>query len=307
MAHDHGGHSHHIDADSSERWLAVALALDLAFAIAEAVAGLLANSVALLSDSAHQLTDAAAIALALVVVRLARRPPSSRFTFGFQRGEILSAQVNGAALLVLAGIIGVESIRRLSAPIDIDGSLVIVVGLAGALVNGGAAWALARANRESLNVEGAFLHNLADLWSSLAAAVAGIAVVTIGFREADSIAALAVCLLMVFGGWKLLRESGRVLLEGTPKGMDSDEIGETLATQPGIVEVHDLHVWEVTSGFPALSAHVIVPPGEDCHQRRRELGDLLVQRFGIEHATLQVEHERTQDLIRLETELPGSS
>jgi len=304
MGHDHV-HSHGIDARSSERWLAVALALDLGFAATEAVAGVLGDSVALLSDAAHQATDAAAIALALTAVRLARRPPTSRFTFGLQRSEILSAQVNGAALLVLAGIVGVEAARRLSSPPDLDGELVIVVGLVGVLVNGAAAWALARANRASLNVEGAFLHNLADLWSSLAAALAGLVIVTVGYREADSIAALAVCVLMVVGGWGLLRESGRVLLEGTPKGMDSDEIGRTLAAHPGVSEVHDLHVWEVTSGFPTLSAHVLVPAGQDCHQRRRELQDLLVRRFGIDHSTLQVEHERSPRLIRLETQRDG--
>ena len=182
----------------------------------------------------------------------------------------------------------------------------IAVGLAGAVANGAAAMALSRANRASLNVEGAFLHNLADLWSSLAAAVAGVVIVTTGFDEADGLAALAVCALMVYGGWGLLRDSARVLLEGAPKGMDAEEVGTAMAAHPGVSEVHDLHLWEVTSGFPALSAHVLVPAGEDCHARRRELRDLLHERFAIDHTTLQVEHEDDPEpeLIQLSPPAP---
>jgi cobalt-zinc-cadmium efflux system protein len=298
--HGHEGHAHGVDADAQGRWLAVALALILVFMAAEVVAGLLADSVALISDAAHMLTDAGAIGLALVAVRLAARPPSGRFTFGLKRSEILSAQINGAALLVLAGVIGFAAIGRLSEPAEVEGGLVVVVGLLGALVNLAAAWALSRANRQSLNVEGAYLHALADLLSSLTAAVAGLVIVTTGFDAADPIAALLVCAVMVRGGWRLLRDSARILLEGAPKGMDAGEIGRALAAQPGVVEVHDLHVWEVTSGFPALSAHVIVPPGVDCHQRRRELTLLIAERFGIDHVTLQVEHEHAAQLLQID-------
>jgi cobalt-zinc-cadmium efflux system protein len=300
MTHDHG-HSHGVSETSEPRWLWIALAINLAFMAVEVVVGLLANSVALLSDAAHMFTDAAAIGLALVAVGLARRPASGSFTFGLKRSEILSAQVNGASLLLLAGIVGFESVRRIVDPPAVEGGFVIAVGLAGAVANGAAAIALARANRASLNVEGAFMHNLADLWSSIAAAGAGVVIVTTGFNEADGLAALAVCALMVYGGWGLLRDSARVLLEGAPKGMDPDEVGTAMAAHPGVSEVHDLHLWEVTSGFPALSAHVLVPAGEDCHARRRELRDLLRERFAIDHATLQVEHEDDPepDLIQL--------
>ena len=266
----------------------------------EVTTGLIANSVALISDAAHMLTDAAAIGLALAAVRLSQRPPDGKFTFGLQRTEILSAQVNGAALLVLASVIGFEAVRRIGSPADVEGAFVLVVGLAGAIANGAAALALARANRASLNVEGAFLHNLADLYSSLVAAAAGVLILTTGFHEADAIAALSVCALMLWGGFGLLRDSGRVLMEGTPKGMDAREIGRAMAAHPGVEEVHDLHIWEVTSGFSALSAHVMVPPGEDCHARRRELTQLLADRFGVEHATLQVEHERAERLLEIE-------
>jgi cobalt-zinc-cadmium efflux system protein len=289
-----------MSADARPGWLAVALGVIVAFMLVEVVAGVLAGSVALLSDAAHMLTDAGAIGLALFAVRLAARPPSGRFTFGLQRSEILSAQANGATLLVLAGILGVESVRRLGSPSEVDGAFLIVVGVFGALVNVVAATALSRADRRSLNVQGAYLHALADLLASAFAAVAGVVIVTTGFDQADPIAALAVCAIMVRGAWSLLRASGRVLLEGTPEGMDAGLIGRTLASHRGVIEIHDLHVWEVTSGFPALSAHVIVPPDQDCHQRRRELQRLLVDRFGIEHSTLQVEHERAQRLLQIE-------
>jgi len=302
--HDHG-HAHGVSADAQGRWLAIALAVIAGFMVVEVVAGILADSLALISDAAHMLTDAAAIALALVAFRIAARPPSGRFTFGFKRAEILSAQINGASLLVFAALIGYEAVGRLSSPPDVDGQFVIVVGLLGAAVNLVAAWALSRASRRSLNVEGAYLHALADLLSSLFAAVAGVVIVVTGFDQADAIAALAVCAIMLAGGWRLLRDSGRILLEGAPKGMDADEIASALADHPGVVEVHDLHLWEVTSDFPALSAHVLVPAGDDCHRLRRELDALLAERFGIDHATLQVEHAPADRLLQIEPRPDG--
>ena len=266
---------------------------------AEVVAGILASSLALLSDAAHMLTDAGAIALALFAARLAARPPSGRYTFGLGRAEILSAQLNGASLLVLAGVIAIEAVRRLFDPPDVEGGIVIVIGVLGAFVNVGAAWALSRSERRSLNVEGARAHVLADLYGSVAATASGVAVVLTGFREADGIAALLVSALMLRSGWSLLRDSSRVLLEASPEGLDVGEIGRALATQAGIVEVHDLHVWEVTSGFPALSAHVLVRPGDDCHARRRELEQMLHRRFEIDHTTLQVDHESDADLLEI--------
>jgi cobalt-zinc-cadmium efflux system protein len=292
--HGHGhAHGHAPSADADRRWLAVALALITGFMAVEVVAGLLAGSLALLSDAAHMLTDAAAIGLALVAARLAARPARGPFTFGLGRAEILSAQVNGASLLVLAAVIGWEAVRRLADPPEVEGGIVIAVGLAGALVNVAAAWALSRAERQSLNVAGARAHVLADLYGSLAAVSAGVVIALTGFREADGIAALLVAALMLRSGWALVRDASRVLLESAPRGTSPTQIGRAMAAHPGIIEVHDLHVWEVTSGFSALSAHVLVPPGEDCHARRFELEELLHDRFGIEHTTLQVEHEAT--------------
>jgi cobalt-zinc-cadmium efflux system protein len=243
------------------------------------------------------LTDAGSIGLALVAARLAARPPGGRYTFGLGRAEILSAQVNGASLLVLAGVIAWEAIGRLGDPPEVEGAIVLVVGLAGAGVNVGAAWALSRAERRSLNVEGARAHVLADLYASLGAALAGLLVLTAGFERADTVVALLVAALMVRSAFSLLGQATGVLLEAAPRGMDPQAIGRALAEHPGVREVHDLHVWEVTSGFPALSAHVLVPPDADCHARRAELEHLLAERFGLEHTTLQVEHEAAGGLL----------
>jgi cobalt-zinc-cadmium efflux system protein len=304
MTHHHD-HQHRVSPDADRGKLRLALGLILGFMVVEVVAGLLADSLALLSDAAHMLTDAGSVGLALVALSLAARPPTGRFTFGLGRAEILSAQVNGAALLVLAGVIGVEAVRRLSHPTDVEGGVVIAVGLLGAAVNLGSAWALARAERRSLNIEGARAHVITDLYASLGAAIAGAIILTTGFREADPIAALVVSALMLRTAWSLLRESGLVLLEGTPRGLDSDAVGRALAAQPGVIEVHDLHVWEVTSGFPALAAHVLVAPGDDCHRIRRELEQLLEDRFSIGHTTLQVDHEHPDSLLEIERERPA--
>lgn len=292
--HDHGAggaHAHGVSADSDSRWLLIALLINLGFMVVEVVAGVIANSLALLSDAAHMLTDAGAIGLAILALRLASRPPKGAFTFGLKRSEILSAQINGVLMFVLAGVIGVEAIPRIAGPPDVDGAFVLYTGLLGALVNGAAAWALGKANRDSLNLRGAFVHNLFDMLASIAAALAGLVIVLSGWGQADGIAALTVSVLMLYGGWGLIRDSGRILLEGSPKGLEPSDIGRAMAASPGVVEVHDLHVWEVTSGFPTLSAHVRVARDDDCHARRRELQAMLGERYGIAHTTLQVDHE----------------
>jgi cobalt-zinc-cadmium efflux system protein len=284
--HDHG-HTH-VHTDDARR-LTGALVLILGLMAAEVVAGILASSLALLSDAAHMLTDAGAIALALFAARLAQRPAHGGFTFGFRRAEILSAQVNGATLLALGIVIGVAAIRRMVTPPDVDGAVVVAVALAGIVVNLAATMLLAGAERRSLNIEGAFQHVLTDLFAFIATAIAGVIVLATGFSEADGIAALVVAALMLRSGYRLLRESGRVLLEAAPRDLDPEEIGNVLAAQKHVVEVHDLHVWEVSSGFPAISAHVTVRAGCDTQAHRRELADLLRERFGVTHSTLQVE------------------
>jgi cobalt-zinc-cadmium efflux system protein len=302
--HHHHHHVHPVSSSADGRRLTIALALILGFMAVEVVAGILASSLALLSDAAHMLTDAGAIALALVAARLADRPASGGFTFGLKRAEILSAQVNGATLVALAAVILYEGIRRLIDPPDVEGAIVLVVALAGIVVNLAATFVLSGTERRSLNVEGAFQHVLTDLFAFIATAVAGAIVLATGFARADGIAALLVAALMLRSGFALLRDSGRVLLEASPRELDPDEIGRTLAAQRHVVEVHDLHVWEVTSGFPSLSAHVTVRSGCDTQSHRRQLAELLHERFGIEHSTLQVE-ERHEGPLAIEPLRPG--
>jgi cobalt-zinc-cadmium efflux system protein len=262
-SHDHAGHHHHhaVAPDADRRWLQIALAIIVGFMAVEVVAGLLADSLALLSDAAHMLTDAGALGLALFAAGLAARPAAGRFTFGLGRAEVLSAQLNGATLFVLAGVLAWGAAGRIADPPDVDGAIVVAVGTLGAGVNLAAAWALSRAERRSLNVQGAMAHVLADLYGSVAAVVAGLAVLLADLPVADGLAALVVAGLMVRSGWRLLRDAAAVLLEGAPAGVDPAALGHALASQRGVLEVHDLHLWELTAGFPALAAHVVVAPG----------------------------------------------
>jgi cobalt-zinc-cadmium efflux system protein len=291
MSHAHAGHSHGASADADRGKLRIALALIVGFMVAEVATGIVANSLALLSDAAHMLTDAAAIGLSLVAIRLAARPAEGRMTFGFKRVEILSAQANGVTLLVLAAIIAIEAVRRLFEPPTVDAGLVLAVALAGIVVNLAATATLARANRASLNVEGSFQHLLTDLFAFAGTAIAAAVILLTGFDQADAIASLLVAALMLRSAYGLLRDSGRIFLEASPKGTDPERIGRRMGALPGVVEVHDLHVWEVTSEFPALSAHVTVAPEADCHRLRLELAELIEREFKIHHTTLQVEHE----------------
>jgi cobalt-zinc-cadmium efflux system protein len=281
-------HAHAQGADS--RRLGLALGLILGFMAVEVVAGILADSLALLSDAAHMLTDAGALAMSLVVLRLAARPAAGNRTFGLRRSEVLSAQANGAALLVLAGLIVYGAARRLVAPPQPGGWTMLAVALAGIAVNVLVVRQLAHANRSSMNVEGSFQHVLTDLFAFIATAVAGGVILATGWVRADPIAALFVAAFMLVASWRLLRDSGRVLLQIAPEGLRVEEIGTAMAGHPHVVEVHDLHVWDVTPEFPTLSAHVLVEPGADCHTIRRELEQLLHDRFELEHTTLQVEH-----------------
>ena len=289
-AHDHT-HAHAVSEHTDARWLTVALAINAAFMLVEVIAGALAHSLALLSDAAHMLTDAGAIALALVAARLAQRKAKGAMTYGFKRAEILSAQANGLTLIILAAFIVYEGIARLLSPPNVDGWPVLWLGLAGLVVNGAAAGALARANRRSLNVQGAFKHNLIDAYASIGTAAAAAVILLTGLDRADPIASLLIAGPMLWMGCGLVKASARIFLEAAPEGVDPDAIGHAMAAVTHVREVHDLHVWEVTSGFPSLSAHVLVGPGEDCHQARRDLEVLLHDRFAIEHTTLQVEHE----------------
>jgi cobalt-zinc-cadmium efflux system protein len=290
LAHAHDQHGHGVSAETDVRPLAVALGLIVAFMAVEVALAVVAHSLALLSDAAHMLLDAGALGMSVWAARLARRPAAGRMTFGFRRAEILAAQANGATLLLLGIVIVVEAGRRLASPPDVRGGLVVATAVAGAAVNVIALWQVARANRSSLNVEGSFQHLLTDLYAFGGTALAGLVVWTTGFERADPIASLAVAASMIGTSWPLLRRSGRVLLEAAPEGLSPDEVAAAVRGHTGVTDVHDLHVWEISSGFPALSAHVLVGRTEDCHRIRRELEGLLHERFGLDHTTLQVDH-----------------
>jgi cobalt-zinc-cadmium efflux system protein len=263
----------------------------------EVVVGILAHSLALLSDAAHMLTDAGALVMSLVVIGLVKRPSGGNLTFGLKRTEILSAQANGFTLLVLAGLIVYEGIRRLVSPPQAEGKAILIVAVVGIAVNLAATWQLSKANRESMNIEGSFQHILTDLAAFIFTAIAGGVILATGFARADGIAALIVAAIMLRAAYGLLRDSGRVLLEAAPAGMSVVEIGEALAAHPHVESLHDLHVWTVASDLPSLSAHILVHPGDDCHAIRRELEQLLNMQFGITHTTLQVDHSDSDRLL----------
>jgi cobalt-zinc-cadmium efflux system protein len=295
QGHGHGhGHGHGVNVTADRAWLSGALVLIVAFMVVEFVIGLIAGSLALISDSAHMLTDAASIVLALIAIRLAARPAGGNFTYGLRRAEILSAQANGLSLLLLAVWFCYEGIARLISPPVVEGMLVVVTALVGIVVNLGATWCISRANRASLNVEGAFQHILNDLFAFIATAIAGVVVLLTGFDRADAIAALIVAALMAKAGWGLVRASSRVLFEAAPVGMSPDAVGARLVDIEDVVEVHDLHIWEITSGEPALSAHVLVTDDADCHAARQRVQRVLRTEFGITHTTLQVDHAGTE-------------
>lgn len=298
--HDHGpggeghdGHSHGVSADADRRYLVLALGLLLLFMIIEVVVAIASGSLALLSDAGHMLSDVGAIGAALWAMRLAARPHTDQWTFGLKRAEILSAAGNGITLLVISGIVGYEAVRRLLTPPPVEGGPVLAVALVGIAVNVIAAWTLAKANRTSLNIEGAYQHILTDLYGFIGTVVAGIVILTTGFTRADSIASLVVVGLMLHAAWGLLRDSGRILLEGTPEGTDVSEVRAHILDLEHVHDVHDVHIWTVTSGLPAVSAHVVIDDTcfLDGHAPRLldELQACLGEHFDVEHSTFQLE------------------
>jgi cobalt-zinc-cadmium efflux system protein len=283
-------HTHDHSRAADRRLLAVALGLIVALMIGEIAAGLVAGSLALLADAGHLLTDAAALGGAVVASRLASRPARGPWTFGLGRAEILAAQANGIALFLIGVWIVYGAVRRLVSPPDVHGGIVLAVALGGIAVNLVATLVLSRADRESLNVRGAFLHVATDLAAFAGTALAGALILLTGWNRFDPLAALGVAALCLLSSWSLLRDSGRIFMEGSPAGIDPDEVAGALAADPDVVEVHDLHIWTVTSGFPALAAHVLVSPQTDCHGARRRLQRLLHDRYQLHHVTLQVDH-----------------
>jgi len=288
--HDHG---HGISENADRRYLVIALALLIAFMITEVIVAFVSGSLALLSDAGHMLTDVGAIGASLWAMNLAARPAAGSWTFGWKRAEILSAAVNGITLLVVSGIVGFEAIRRLIHPPTVDGAPMLVVALIGVVVNLVAAWVLAKANRTSLNVEGAYQHILTDLYGFVGTVVAAVVILTTGYARADAIASLIVVALMLKAARGLLKDSGRVLLEAAPEGIDLAQVRSHLLESDHVHDVHDLHVWTVTSNLPTLSAHVVIDDScfNDGHapQLLDELQSCLVGHFDVEHSTFQLE------------------
>jgi len=281
--HDHG-------AQGDRKLLIGALVLIAGLMAGEIATGVIAGSLALLADAGHLISDALALAFAVVAATLAARPAQGRWTYGFRRLEILSAQANGLMLALVGIWIVYGAIRRLVSPPDVHGGIVLVVALAGIAVNIAATALLARASRESLNVRGAFVHVATDLLAFVGTAVAGLIVLRTGWDRADPIAGLVVAALMLWASFGLIRDSTRIFLETSPGDIDPEELARSILAVPDVHEVHDLHVWTLTSGFPVVSAHVLVAPGADCHGLRRQLEQLLADQYGLEHSTLQVEH-----------------
>ena len=291
------GHGHGVNAAADRRLLSGALALILAFMAAEVIVGFAAGSLALITDAAHMLTDAAAIALALVAIRLSARPPAGGFTYGLKRVEILSAQANGITLLLLAAFFLYEAVVRMIHPPEVEGALVLITGIVGIVVNLLATWLISKANRSSLNVEGAFQHILNDLFAFVATAIAGLVVLLTGFARADSIAALVVAVLMLKAGIGLVRDSGRIFLEAAPTGVDPQALGAELCAVPGVVEIHDLHVWAVTSGKTTLTVHLVVEPSVDGEGTVLPVvRERLARDFGLRHITVQCESVPCRDV-----------
>jgi cobalt-zinc-cadmium efflux system protein len=299
--HAQRGHSHALEARSrgDRAALGVALALIGGFFVVEVVAGLLAGSLAVLADAAHMLSDTGSLALAFFASWLAARPATPQRSFGFRRAEILAALANGVALVAVSIWIFVAAIARLGDPPDVPGAWIMVVGIVGLAVNVAAAVVLARAGARSLNVRAALTHVLADLLGSIGVIAAGAVVLATGWEYADPIAALAIAVLVLLSSWRILRESVGILLEETPAGIDAVEVGHALAAGEGVVQVHDLHIWTITSGFPALAAHVLVERGSDAGAVRIELERMLHERFGLDHTTLQVEHAGSETVVAL--------
>jgi cobalt-zinc-cadmium efflux system protein len=293
----HHGHDHR---SADRRALAIALALVGGLLVVEVVFGIFASSLALLADAGHMLTDAAALALALVAAWLAGRPARGSWTFGFRRIEVIAALANGITLALVGIWIVYEAIRRLVDPPAVAGGYVLVVALAGIAVNLVAALVLAGPSRHSLNVRGAFLHVTTDLAAFAGTAIAGGLILATGWDRFDPIASLVVAALIFWSAASLVRSSSRILMEAAPGDAAPGEVAQAMLAVPGVVEVHDLHVWTVGSDFSALSAHVLVAPGGDCHEARRTLAAMLAERFDLRHTTLQVEHAARP----LESELP---
>lgn len=293
--HDHG----HGGKGSSARALALTLGLTATYTVAEVIGGLLTGSLALLADAGHMLSDSGSIVVALIAISLARRPATAKRSFGFKRAEILAALFNGVTLVAISIWIFIEAIDRLANPPQVLGGWMLAIAVGGVVINVAGALLLARGDRGSLNLQAALRHVIADLLGSVGVIVAAIVILTTGWAYADPLISVLIGVLVAASSWGVLRESVLILLEATPSGIDAEEVEAKMLSVRGVTDVHDLHIWTITSGFPALAAHVLVERGENCHGKRRELERLLDAEFHIDHTTLQVDHVN-EGLLQIE-------
>jgi cobalt-zinc-cadmium efflux system protein len=289
-----------LDRAGAKRALKLVLVLTTAFLVAEVVGGVITGSLALLADAAHLLSDSFSLGVALFAAWLAERPGGPSRTFGYRRAEILAALFNGVTLVAISIWIFIEAGMRFSDPPEVEAGLMLGIAVAGLVVNLVAARILQRHSGESLNVSAALRHVIADLLGSVGVILAAAIILTTGWEYADPAVSVAIGLLILASSWGILRDSVRILLEASPADMEVEEVGRAMAAVPGVVQVHDLHVWTITSGFPALAAHVLVARETDCHATRRELESMLHERFGLDHTTLQVDHEGGE-LLQIQT------
>ncbi len=291
-AHPHthrDGRRHDHTREGSQRTLLIVLALTFGYMLAEAVGGYLANSLALLSDAGHMLTDVAALTLSLFAVRFASRPATPRKTYGFYRLEILAALANGVTLIVLSLLICVEAYHRLRSPEVVQGWTLIWISTGGLAVNLVSAWMLSHSHDENLNIRGALLHVLGDLLGSVAAIAAGVMIIWRGWVWADPLFSVVISLLIIYSSWRLLADAVNVLLEGAPSHINAAAVEEAMRSSPGVRAVHDLHIWTITSGRHAVTAHVVINDARESYRILRELREMLARRFALTHSTIQIE------------------
>lgn len=291
--HRDNPHSHDVTADTDVRYVMVALGLILTFLVGEVVAAIIGRSLVLFADAGHMLTDVAALGMSAWAIRLAKRPAQGRWTFGLQRAEIVSAAVNGVTLVAIALLIGVEAIQRLISPEHVKGGVVLTVAIIGAVINVIATWMMSKTNRSSLNLRGAYVHILTDLFAFIGTGIAGLVIILSGWERADAVASLVVVALMAKTSWGLLRDAGRILLQASPDTLDLNDVRAHLSRVQHVLDVHDLHAWSVTSGSLTLSAHVVVEghcfDSGHAPQILDALQKCLAEHFDIEHATFQLE------------------
>ena len=290
--HDHAGHDHSHDfTDVNRRSLVIALALIGGFMIAEVVGGLLSGSLALLSDAGHMITDAAAIALALVAQRMAQRDASAERTFGYRRAEVLAAMLNALSLWLIAAWVFFEAYHRIRDVPDVEGGLLLIVGVLGLLVNIAAAWVLHRSAEHSMNVEGAFRHVMADLMGSVGVVISGVVIITLGWAIVDPILSVLIGILILASSWRLTVKVFHVLMEAVPENIDVYALCHELEEQPGVTLVHDVHVWTISSGHESFTAHVLVDPSYegDMDELIHRMQAIARHSFGIDHITIQAE------------------